>query len=173
MQSLCHALRDASLPTAQTARLIEEAKQLRAATYEVGLSGDPDQIVQGAKALWNAAVAHDASESVLPVKAELLAVCREIALLGLQHSIKSPWDDKTSVMLMEMSVRLAGAYRRLGDIGRFRLYMSKATEIMEELADKAILGPSVASHYHSAQSLYFAEAIIVVPGNICRLLLRV
>ncbi len=72
----------------------------------------------------------------------MVSGCRELAFLGIQACLKRPWDDRSKkwclrlflnylalIDLFEMCTRLTKSLNEIGDSGKARLYLSKATEV--------------------------------------------
>lgn len=95
----------------------------------------------------------------------LVASCRELALLAFKKYLRTPWDDKAMILVYEMHVRVARSFNNLENIGQARLYISKATELKEEIEDKCILSPSTNTQFQEALCVYYGERIRMVPNS--------
>lgn len=102
---------------------------------------------------------HDATESLNKSTAQFLTSCRELALLAMQKYIHPPWDDKLLLTFFEMCIRVARSFSKIGENGQARLYISKATDIKDDLEEKLLLGPSVQVQFDEAICLYYAERV--------------
>jgi hypothetical protein len=170
MNSLIEALRSGS---DDFTRHLGTVKELRSALIEVGLPDDEQTIISKgnhkypqhysliptAKIIWNETVMHDAIVTLHKPNAQFLTLCRELALLAMQKYIHPPWDDKILLTFFEMATRVARAFSRIGERGQARLYMSRATDIKEEMENKLLMGPTIKIQFDEALSLYYAERI--------------
>lgn len=156
MKSLIEVLRSGSK---DFTRHLGTVKELRSALIEVGLPEDEQAIISNAKIIWNETVMHDATASLSKPTAQFLTLCRELALLAMQKHIHPPWDDKILLTFFEMATRVARSFSRIGERGQARLYMSKATDIKEEMENKLLMGPTLKIQFDEALCLYYAERI--------------